>query len=491
MFIRNGVSDISTRTDTNRKNRVRRGSLQTRLFVILILTGMIPMLTVNFILTRAYLRAEINSSVASMEAEARILVDQMTKSGYFQGNDDAVNNALLDQMAENWNGRIRIVDAGLRIIRDTYSRDEGMYLTADPVLAALRGGYVNHYDAASHTLYFTEPITSLDENASVIGVIVVNIDTTRIEAPIREQQRNAILLMVIFLVLITFASLILLHYTCKPLNTLALSINKASDGSYRKVNVPNYRETQRISDAFNRTLGRLQILDQSRQEFVSNVAHELKTPITSIRVLADSLMGMGEAPVELYQDFMKDISEEIDRESKIIDDLLSLSRLDNNAIPLNIARTNVNEKMELILKRLAPIAKVRNIELLFESFRPVMADIDDVKLTLAVTNLVENAIKYNKDDGWVKVSLNADYQFFYIKVSDSGVGIPEDALEHVFERFYRVDKARSRATGGTGLGLAISRGIVAMHHGEIKVYSKMGEGTTFVVRIPLHYIEED
>ena len=158
---------------------------------------------------------------------------------------------------------------------------------------------------------------------------------------------------------------------------------------------------------------------------------------------------------------------------------------------LKVERTNVNEKMELILKRLKPIASTRDIELLFESFRPVMADIDDGKLTLAVTNLVENAIKYNKDGGWVKVTLNADYQYFYIKVADSGVGIPEDAQEHVFERFYRVDKARSRATGGTGLGLSIAKGIVGLHHGEIKVYSKPGEGTTFVVRIPLHYISEE
>ncbi|MCD8329974.1 MAG: ATP-binding protein [Lachnospiraceae bacterium] len=139
---------------------------------------------------------------------------------------------------------------------------------------------------------------------------------------------------------------------------------------------------------------------------------------------------------------------------------------------------------------MTPIAQTRIIELILESYRPVLADIDEVKLSLAVSNLVENAIKYNRDSGWVKVSLNADYKYFYIKVSDSGCGIPEDALDHVFERFYRVDKARSRDTGGTGLGLSITKSIVALHHGAIRVYSKMGEGTTFVVRIPLNYIKE-
>ena len=157
---------------------------------------------------------------------------------------------------------------------------------------------------------------------------------------------------------------------------------------------------------------------------------------------------------------------------------------------MNISQVSINEMMELLLKRLRPIAKKRNIELLFESFRPVTADIDEVKLNLAVTNLVENAIKYNQDSGWVKVSLNADHKFFYIKVTDNGCGIPEDAVEHIFERFYRVDKARSRETGGTGLGLSITKTIVQLHHGAIKVHSKLQEGTTFVVRSPMIYIKE-
>ena len=101
-----------------------------------------------------------------------------------------------------------------------------------------------------------------------------------------------------------------------------------------------------------------------------------------------------------------------------------------------------------------------------------MADVDEVKLSMALNNLIENAIKYNYDDGWVKVTLNADHKFFYVTVQDSGVGIPEDSLDSVFERFFRVDKARSRATGGTGLGLAITRSVILLHRGSIKVYSK-------------------
>ena len=128
------------------------------------------------------------------------------------------------------------------------------------------------------------------------------------------------------------------------------------------------------------------------------------------------------------------------------------------------------------------------VQMIFESIREVTADVDEMKLSLAITNLVENAIKYNMEEGWVRVTLDADHKFFYLKVQDSGIGIPEDVQDRIFERFYRVDKARSRETGGSGLGLAITRNVVLMHKGAIKLSSKEGEGSTFTLRIPLNYI---
>ena len=164
--------------------------------------------------------------------------------------------------------------------------------------------------------------------------------------------------------------------------------------------------------------------------------------------------------------------------------------MDKKNADLNIQSININDLLELILKRLRPIAAKSDIELVFESFRPVVAEVDEVKLTLALSNLIENAIKYNVESGWVHVSLNADHKFFYVTVDDSGIGIPEEYQDKIFERFYRVDKARSRETGGTGLGLSITKNIIQMHHGAIKVASKVDEGTTFSVRIPLTYIKQ-
>ena len=156
--------------------------------------------------------------------------------------------------------------------------------------------------------------------------------------------------------------------------------------------------------------------------------------------------------------------------------------------PGSKSRTAI-ELLEKIMKRLRPIAEKQHVQLILDSFRPVTAEIDETKLTLAFSNIIENAIKYNKPEGgWVRTSMNADRKYFYVTISDSGIGIPEDSIDHIFERFYRVDKSHSREIGGTGLGLAITRRAIVLHRGAIRVTSKAGEGTTFSIRIPLVYV---
>ena len=327
------------------------------------------------------------------------------------------------------------------------------------------------------------------DNKEIIGGIITSFSIVGIQAIYDEMQQTTVLMFLVLAILVCTCSVLYGNFYLRPLKQMTSSFDRWSDGLMdEKIEFKGFKEMESISDSFNHMLSRLQKLEDSRQEFVSNVSHELKTPITSIKVLSDSLLSQEEVPNELYREFLVDITEEIERENKIITDLLSLVKMDKKSGEMNITSLNINELVEQILKRLQPIANKRSIELVFESFRPVMAEVDEVKLSLAINNLIENAIKYNYDEGWVHVTLNADHKFFYLKVSDSGVGIPEDAQDSIFERFYRVDKARSRETGGTGLGLAITRNAVLMHRGAIKVYSKEQEGTTFTVRIPLTYI---
>ena len=252
--------------------------------------------------------------------------------------------------------------------------------------------------------------------------------------------------------------------------------------------VGGYAELSEITGALNEAVARFKRQDESRDEFVSNVSHELKTPITSMKVLADSLLAQPEVPSELYREFLSDIAREIDRENNIITNLLTLVRLDNKEM-FEVKSVNINDLLEFILKTLRPIATQRNIELMMESFRPVIAEVDEAKLNTALTNLIENGVKYNKEGGYVHVTLNADHQYFYVRIEDSGIGIPESELENVFERFYRVDKSHSKEISGTGLGLAIVKNIILLHRGSIKVNSTPGEGSTFNVMIPLTYVK--
>ena len=361
--------------------------------------------------------------------------------------------------------------------------------TLEKVYAScFKGEDAYQYDSDSQKLILAVPVKSPDVK-QVQGAMMIMASSSEVTATIHELEQKGILIIGIIVVLAIFLGYILSTILVKPFARVTKAIEDLTDGyQNEEISVPDYTETALITDAFNKMLSRMKTLDESRQEFVSNVSHELKTPLTSMKVLADSLVGQQGVPEELYQEFMSDITAEIDRENKIITDLLSLVKMDKKAADVNITHMDINQLLEDILKRLRPIADRRNIDLILDCFRPVDADVDEVKFTLAVSNLVENGIKYNVDDGWVRVSLDADHKYFYITVADSGMGIPEDSIERIFERFYRVDKSHSKEIGGTGLGLAITKSSVAMHHGTIKVFSKEGEGTTFSVRIPLSYI---
>ena len=423
-----------------------------------------------------------------MENICDIMCDLLIKENYLNDSSSQTVNSKLELLSNIYGGRILIVDRDFRIIKDTYGVDEGKTLVSQKVVNCFKGEDAYRYDSDSQKLILAVPVKSPEVN-QVQGAMMIMASSSEVTSTIRELEQKGILIIGIIVVLAIFLGYILSTVLVKPFARVTKAIEDLTDGyQNEEISVPDYTETALITDAFNKMLSRMKTLDESRQEFVSNVSHELKTPMTSMKVLADSLVGQQGVPEELYQEFLSDITEEIDRENKIITDLLSLVKMDKKAADMNITNMNINELLENILKRLRPIADQRSISLILDSFRPVNADVDEVKFTLAISNLVENGIKYNVDEGWVRVTLDADHKDFFVTVEDSGLGIPEESIERIFERFYRVDKSHSREIGGTGLGLAITRSSIAMHHGIIKVSSKEGEGTTFTVKIPLSYI---
>ena len=485
----------------DQKKRFSRPPLPFRatLIAVFLFFGCIPFFFKGIALNRTFAGTMLENRQNEIQNRSRILVTKLARAGYLKNTaeQDAALNTEMDTVASVYDGRIVLIDGSYRVVRDTFHLAEGRYHVAPEVIRAFRGENITGYNEELHYLLHAVPVfdspaegEGRGENRTAEGVMLFFASTEKLRQSLSDADGTHLIFDLITVLVLIPLSLIASMMISRPFRELKNDLAVVANGDLNhSVEQNTFTVTKQISDEISTTLRKLKDAAQSRDEFVSNVSHELKTPITSIRVLADSLMSMGDAPVELYKDFMNDISGEIDREAKIIDDLLSLVRMDRSAVTLNRRAADMHGMLEQILKRLRPIARVNNVDLTLETVREVTADVDEVKFSLAITNLVENAIKYNVKDGWVHVTLDADHQFCYIKVEDSGIGIPEDQIDAVFDRFYRVDKARSRETGGTGLGLAITKEIVLMHQGIIRLTSTEGEGSTFLVRIPLIHIE--
>ena len=482
-------------------------SLKVRLFVIILIVGIVPSILIRYSIVNNYEERAVYQRISTVQNQLLVVGNHLLNNQYlnnYQSNDlsalssRAVIDAELEMISNLYDGRVMIINSGLRVVKDTYGISEGKTIISEEVIRCLRGQNTYNYDKEHGYIEMTTPIVDSfaadpegKSTGKVVGVMLTSFSNDSIVETMEILNRNSMVWEQLAIVVILGVAIVLSIMLTKPLNRVTDAINEVQAGySDETISVPDYTETVHIVDAFNQLLKQMKALDDSRQDFVANVSHELKTPMASIKVLADSLLAQEDAPAELYREFMEDIVSEIDRENRIITDLLALVKMDKKAQELNIVSVNINDMTELILKRLRPLARKKDIGVVFESMRPVVAEVDEVKISLAMTNLVENAIKYNKEHGWVKVELDADHQYFTFVVSDSGLGIPEESLAYIYERFYRVDKSHSREIGGTGLGLAITKSAVLMHRGSITVTSVEGEGSCFTVKIPLIYIAQ-
>ena len=474
-------------------------SLRARLFLIFLVVGIVPSIMMRYGIMENYEEHAIALRTTTVQTQLKILANHLITYNYLQDNSSEVVGAELDMLSNLYEGRVLIIGGNFKVVKDTYAISEGKIIISEEVIRSFGGESLSNYDREHGFIELTTPITETVkemteegevEKSYVRGVMLTSISSDSIMTTKDVLNRKAMILEALMIMAIIGIAIVLSNVLTRPFGRVTQAINEIKAGyTDESISVPDYLETEHIMTAFNQLLGRMKVLDKSRQEFVSNVSHELKTPMASIKVLADSLMAQPDAPVEMYREFMGDITAEIDRENRIITDLLSLVKMDKTVADLNISTINMNELTELILKRLRPIARKKDIEIVFESIRPVTAEVDEVKMSLIISNLVENAIKYNKDHGSVKVTLDADYQMFSLEVADTGIGMPEEAMAHIYERFYRVDKSHSREIGGTGLGLAITRSAVLMHRGQITAKSILDEGTTFLVKIPLSHIK--
>lgn len=469
------------------KNSRRRISLQVVIFVMIMAGFYLISISMKTVLLQLMLNQRYSDCETLLQENAKnleYLINDINSET--EGTSKTFHG--MNTLAYSLSARVMIVDTDYRVAYDSFRLLKDTYIMNNDIYEIMKGDRDERLVREQSYIEYMFPVVNREGYIDDVAVIAVSLESMENERGYLSYRAN--ILICIFMVIGVLTAFFISYMAVRDTRKIKSQLVNMKDGFLGQISSDGlWREAGSVVDNMNGIFAKSQLLEESRQEFVSNVSHELKTPITSMKVLSESILMQDNVPVEMYREFMNDIVLEIDREAQIISDLLTLVKTDKGSDSLNIERVDINELMEVILKRLMPLAEKRSIEITFESFREVEADIDKVKFTLAISNLIENGIKYNVDGGWIRVSLNADHKNLYIKVADSGVGIPEDCVEHIFERFYRVDKARSRDTGGTGLGLAISKNIIVMHKGIINVYSEPGKGTTFTVRVPMNYVK--
>ena len=337
---------------------------------------------------------------------------------------------------------------------------------------------------AEWSAYCASALLSDDE---IIGALVY-------ASPIQDMMQRAFSLqdrmVLYFLIAAVIAMVIALVFSrilTRPIVSLTRSIQRMGRGDFStRVPVTGSGEIRRLSETFNTMSEKLEMLDQSRNQFVSNASHELKTPLATMKILLESIIYQPDMDSDMRSEFLTDINKEIDRLNMVIVDLLTLVSMDSKTMRLNRTTFSLSQLVTDTADRLKLVLDQRNQELKLNLSDRCEMYADNAKLTQVVYNLMENASKYTQEGGTIRVRLIRSGRDAILTVSDNGPGIPKEDQAHIFDRFYRVDKARSRETGGTGLGLSIVHQMVLMHGGTVSVESEEGNGTTFTVELPIH-----
>jgi signal transduction histidine kinase len=343
----------------------------------------------------------------------------------------------------------------------------------------------------NRVLYSFAPITHYREG--IIGMVFFSTSLDGIEAVLADIRETITFFSGIISLAIILISLILSGFITHPIKNLTAVITKMSKGHlHQRVNIRGGGEFRQLGEAFNIMSEKLENLDNARNEFVSNASHELKTPLSAMKVLAESLLNMEVDDPAIYKEFLTDINFEIDRLNAIITDLLVLVQMDKEGAERSFQRedVNLNELVGRTMKALRLLAEQKEIRLEMIQEEDVVVPGDKLKLQQVISNIIYNSIKYTPEGGSVMVEVYNTAEHGIVKVSDTGYGIAKEDLGRIFDRFYRIDKARSRATGGTGLGLSIANRIVLLHNGFIRVESEENKGTTFYIELPYRDLDQ-
>ena len=415
----------------------------------------------------------------------------------FQSVSSNELNELLEENAISMDGRLLLIDNDGKIQYDTFQNLCGQRIRIEEALRVLTGEKQEAYGIHAPGRSVVEEMSgetgadyvaySAHEMTGFQGRIGVALFVSRIQSLMDSMNTVRVRLLSIFAVIALAAlivALILSRVLTNPITVLSRTMRKMGKGDLSvRVPVKGSGELRELAENYNTMAAQLESLDKSRNQFVSNASHELKTPLTTMKIMLESMMYQPDMPADVREDFMKDMNHEIDRLTGIVTDLLVLTRLDSNK-EMAHESVNMSELTQETVHLLTPAAEQKKQTLQEEIQEGIILNGDRSKLSQILYNLMDNAIKYTQKEGTIRVSLREENGNIVWRVKDNGIGIPKEDQDHIFERFYRVDKSRGRESGGTGLGLSIVRQMVKMHDGTISVYSEAGNGSEFVVVFP-------
>ena len=449
-----------------------------------------PLLAFNFTVVAFIQNYLLSDRIAELQMQAFVMSTIVANHNFDSLEHPAAQARLrtvVGSHSSEWGVRVLVLNDRAQVISDSnwLAMDSfvGATMLRPEIISALGGQDTSLLLRDERTLHIAARV--FDTVSGRVGAVLLASDVRDIFDTI-SVIRNSLLIysMVVagLVIVLVFATS---HNLLSPLRSIIEVVQKMAIGRLDlRMRVKGSDEYAILSEAFNNMASKLEREEKTREEFVSNVSHEIKTPLAAIKVLGESLLAQEEVPNEVYREFMGDIVGEVDRMTHLTNNLLSLVKVDSREAGLSPEPVDLAALAGQLVKRLRPLAEQKGLALSFEEVGRVLVMADRVKLSLAISNVIENGIKYTNSGG-VHVRVHADLRSSYVSVSDTGIGIPEEEHDKVFGRFYRVDKTRDRGTGGTGLGLAIARDTVVLHDGSVSLASKPGEGSVFVLRLPL------
>ena len=381
--------------------------------------------------------------------------------------------------------RAIITDASGKILYDTreVGNATGYYAFYTELVQALEGNDAAYASYREGAFRSRAAVPVVYRNEIIGAVFVYEYDVEQAEL-LQNMQMNLLSISAGIGAAVLTLSILLSKLLTARIEELLTAIRGVREGAYNyRAAVGGHDEIAQIADEFNDLTGRLQVTEEARRRFVSDASHELKTPLSTIRLLSDSILQAEHMDADMVREFVRDIGQEAERLTNITEDLLRLTRLDSGVVEEAVP-VEVWPVVQAVCRSLRLLADDKHIALELSVEQPCWVRATKGEIHQVIYNLVENAIKYNTDGGFVRVLLSADDTSAYITVEDNGIGIPDEDLDHVFERFYRVYKARSRAAGGTGLGLSIVRDTVRRRGGRIQADHRVGGGTVFTIEMP-------